>query len=107
MVRYPYYAVRVCEAIVRGEAARSILICSTCIGMSIVANRYRGICASLRTSNYMAKMTRAQDRFAHLHRVIGVPQTISLGLIAEAEQALARCGCWNPADPRQTQYIGG
>ncbi|MEK7755372.1 MAG: hypothetical protein AAB654_25835 [Acidobacteriota bacterium] len=33
----------------------------------------------------------------------GGRHTISLGLIAEAEQALAPCDCWNPADPMQTQ----
>ena len=42
-VRYPYYAAKVAEAIVRGEANRGILICSTGIGMSIVAKKYPGI----------------------------------------------------------------
>ena len=41
IVRYPYYAARVAEAVLRGEAGRGILICSTGIGMSIIANRYR------------------------------------------------------------------
>ena len=61
VVRYPYYAAQVAEAIVRGEAIRGILICSTGIGMSIIANKYRGIRASLCTSTYMGRMTRAHN----------------------------------------------
>jgi ribose 5-phosphate isomerase B len=123
IVRYPYYAAQVCEAIVRGEAARGILICSTGIGMSIIANRYRGIRASLCTSTYMAKMTRAHNdsnvlclggKITDVFEALDILEawlaapfeggrhTISLGLIAEAEQALASCDCWNPADPMQT-----
>src|SRR5215468_3360972 len=61
IVRYPYFAAQVAEAILRGEAQRGILICSTGIGMSIIANRYRGVRASLCTSTYMGKMTRAHN----------------------------------------------
>jgi len=61
IVRYPYYASIVAGAISRGEASRGILICSTGIGMSIIANRYKGVRASLCTSTYMAKMTRAHN----------------------------------------------
>lgn len=58
IVRYPYFAAQVADAIVRGEAQRGILICSIGIGMSIIANRYCGVRASLCTSAYMGKMTR-------------------------------------------------
>jgi ribose 5-phosphate isomerase B len=61
IVRYPYYASRVARAVAAGEAERGILICSTGIGMSIAANRYRGVRASLCTSTYMGKMTRAHN----------------------------------------------
>jgi ribose 5-phosphate isomerase B len=61
IVRYPYYAARAAGAVSRGEADRGILICSTGIGMSIVANRYRGVRAGLCTSTYTAKMTRAHN----------------------------------------------
>jgi len=37
----------------------------------------------------------------------GGRHTISLGLIAEAEQALASCDCWNPADPTPTSRWEG
>jgi len=61
IVRYPYYAAPVAGAVSRGEAARGILICSTGIGMSILANKFRGVRASVCTSTYLAKMTRAHN----------------------------------------------
>jgi ribose 5-phosphate isomerase B len=120
IVRYPYYAAQVAEAIVKKEASRGILICSTGIGMSIIANRYRGIRASLCTSVHMGKMTRAhndsnvlclggritggRDALEILDAWLLTPfegerHLISLGLIRDAENAIASCGVWEPADP--------
>jgi ribose 5-phosphate isomerase B len=61
IVRYPLYAAKVAGAVSSGEARRGILICSTGIGMSIFANRFRGVRASVCTSTYMGKMTRAHN----------------------------------------------
>jgi ribose 5-phosphate isomerase B len=61
IVRYPYYAVKVAHAVSSGKIKRGILICSTGIGMSIVANRFRGVRASLCTSTYVARMTREHN----------------------------------------------
>jgi ribose 5-phosphate isomerase B len=61
IVRYPYYAAQVARAVGTGLVDRGILICSTGIGMSIAANRHRGVRASLCTSTYMGKMTRAHN----------------------------------------------
>ena len=61
IVRYPDYAAKVAGAISRGESARGILICSTGIGMSIAANKFKGVRAALCTSTYMGKMTRAHN----------------------------------------------
>jgi len=61
IVRYPYYAAQVAQAVRAGTVDRGILICSTGIGMSIVANRFKGVRASLCTSTYMGKMTRAHN----------------------------------------------
>jgi ribose 5-phosphate isomerase B len=61
IVRYPNYARRVAGAVARGEYARGILICSTGIGMSIAANKVRGVRASLCTSHYMGMMTRQHN----------------------------------------------
>lgn len=61
IVRYPYYAARVALAVSGNEEARGVLICSTGIGMSIMANRFKGIRAALCTDTYMAKMTRRHN----------------------------------------------
>lgn len=58
IVRYPYYAKEVAERILSGEFKRGILICSTGIGMSMVANCYPGIRASLVTDSYTARTSR-------------------------------------------------
>jgi len=59
--RYPHYAEKVAGAVLQNPGAGGILICSTGIGMSIAANRFKGIRASLCTSGYMAKMTRRHN----------------------------------------------
>ena len=61
IVRYPLYAAAVSDAVAHGEADRGILICSTGIGMSLVANRYQGVRATLCTSSYMGKMARMHN----------------------------------------------
>ncbi|HIC92891.1 MAG TPA: RpiB/LacA/LacB family sugar-phosphate isomerase, partial [Anaerolineae bacterium] len=44
---YPDYARAVAEAVARGECERGILICATGIGMSMAANKVKGIRAAL------------------------------------------------------------
>ena len=61
IVRYPYYAARVARAVSKGEADAGILICSTGIGMSMVANKFKGVRASVCTSHYMGMMTRRHN----------------------------------------------
>ncbi len=46
-VDYPDYAIPVAEAVAKGEADRGILICMTGVGMSISANKVKGIRAGL------------------------------------------------------------
>lgn len=115
IVRYPHYAAKVAGAISRKEAKRGILICSTGIGMSIIANKFKGVRASLCTSTYMAKMTREHNDsnlFCLGGKITGVFEAldileawlttdymggrhdISLGLIADAEQVLCTDTVW-------------
>lgn len=61
IVRYPYFAEQVATAIATGIADKGILICSTGIGMSIAANKFKKIRAALCTSTYMSKMTRLHN----------------------------------------------
>lgn len=58
---YPLFAKEVCLAIQRGEAQRGILICGTGIGMSITANKFKGIRAALCLNEYMARMSRKHN----------------------------------------------
>ena len=44
---YPVYAEKVCRAIQSGECEKGILICGTGIGMSMCANKCKGIRAAL------------------------------------------------------------
>jgi ribose 5-phosphate isomerase B len=60
-VDYPDYAVKVARSVVAGECERGILICKTGIGMSIAANKVRGIRAALCHSPAMARLSRAHN----------------------------------------------
>lgn len=57
-VDYPLYGQKVAKAILCGEYERGVLICGTGIGISIAANRYKGIRATLCCDEQMAEMAR-------------------------------------------------
>jgi len=58
---YPLVASEVCERVLNGSADKAILICGTGIGISIAANKIKGIRAALCTDTYMAKYTRLHN----------------------------------------------
>lgn len=60
-VDYPVYADRVCGKITSGECALGILICGTGIGMSIAANKHKGIRAALCSDTESAALTRQHN----------------------------------------------
>ncbi|MDR1090245.1 MAG: ribose 5-phosphate isomerase B [Prevotella sp.] len=109
IVRYPHYAAIVAGAVSRHVINRGILICSTGIGMSIIANKFKGVRASLCTGTYMAKMTRLHNdsnilclggKITGDFEALDILETwlytefeggrhcISLGLIEEAEEVI-------------------
>ncbi|OGJ84237.1 MAG: ribose 5-phosphate isomerase B [Candidatus Raymondbacteria bacterium RifOxyA12_full_50_37] len=55
-VDYPLFAVKLCDRIKSGEFERGILVCGTGIGVSIAANRNKGIRAALCTSVELARL---------------------------------------------------
>ncbi len=57
-VDYPDYAYPVAEAVARGEFDRGILICGSGVGVTIVANKVKGIRAVLAYDTYTAKQSR-------------------------------------------------
>ena len=58
---YPLYAEAVARAVAGGEAERGILICGTGIGMSMAANKIRGIRCALCGDCYSAELTRRHN----------------------------------------------
>lgn len=58
---YPTVAHRVSSAVSGGEFDRGILICGTGIGMSMVANRHKGVRAALCHNLYTARLSRAHN----------------------------------------------
>ncbi len=60
-VDYPDYARSVAQAVAAGRATLGILVCGTGIGMSIAANKVKGIRAAHCTSEFEARMARAHN----------------------------------------------
>lgn len=60
-VDYPVYGKKVAQAIVDGECDRGILICGTGIGISIAANKIKGIRAAVCSDCFSAEATRLHN----------------------------------------------
>ncbi|MCD6427004.1 MAG: ribose 5-phosphate isomerase B [Caldisericaceae bacterium] len=60
-VDYPDYAISLAESVAKGEETFGILICGTGIGMSIAANKVKGIRASLVSDVYSAHSAREHN----------------------------------------------
>lgn len=60
-VDYPIYGKACAEAVASGKAERGIVICGTGIGISIAANKVKGIRCGLCTSVEMAQLTRQHN----------------------------------------------
>ena len=60
-VDYPDFASQVGLAVREKQVDLGVLVCGTGIGMSIVANKYRGVRAAVCTSEFEARMARAHN----------------------------------------------
>ena len=60
-VDYPKYGKLVGKAVVEGKADRGIVICGTGIGISIAANKVKGVRAALCSNTTMARLTREHN----------------------------------------------
>lgn len=58
---YPEFGRAAARAVASGECKKGIVICTTGIGISMVANKIKGIRAALCTDPYSAKMTRLHN----------------------------------------------
>ena len=80
-VDYPDIAVKVCADITSGECERGILVCGTGIGMSLAANKVKGIRAAAVSEHFSAKYTRLHNDSNVLclgGRVIGIGTALEL-----------------------------
>ena len=80
-VDYPIIAKKVAEEIANGNAERGILVCGTGIGMSLAANKVKGIRAAAVSEHFSAKYTRLHNNSNILclgGRVIGIGTAIEL-----------------------------
>ena len=80
-VDYPDIAVKVCEQITSNNCNLGVLICGTGIGMSLAANKVKGIRAACCSEHYSAKYTRLHKNSNVLcigGRVIGIVTALEL-----------------------------
>lgn len=80
-VDYPDIALPLCESITGGLCELGILVCGTGIGMSMAANKVKGIRAAACSEHFSAKYTRLHNNANVLclgGRVIGVGTAIEL-----------------------------
>ncbi len=80
-VDYPDIAIKVANAIKEGVCQRGILVCGTGIGMSLAANKVKGIRAAVCSEHFSAKYTRLHNDSNILclgGRVIGIGTALEL-----------------------------
>lgn len=82
---FPLYASLVATAVQENECKRGILICGTGIGMSIVANKFKGIRAAVCLDEYQAKMAKQHNNANVL---------VLAGRITSPEQAFKLIDIW-------------
>lgn len=58
---YPIFGKAAAKAVASGECDKGIVICSTGIGISIAANKIKGVRCALCNNSYGAKMTRLHN----------------------------------------------
>ena len=78
---YPVYASAACQKILDGECELGILICGTGIGMSMAANKHKGIRAACCSDVFSARLTREHNDANMLcfgQRVVGIGLALDL-----------------------------
>lgn len=74
VILYPDVAFKVAEAVANGEFERAILVCGTGIGMSIAANKVKGVRAAVCHDSFSAQRARKSNNVQIIcfgERVIG------------------------------------
>lgn len=90
---FPDYAEKVAKKVARNQNNKGILVCKTGIGMSIAANKVKGIRAALCCNEKMAKLSREHND----------SNVLCLGAeVVDEESALKIVDAW-----LKTGFIGG
>ncbi|MGI6733634.1 MAG: ribose 5-phosphate isomerase B [Anaerovoracaceae bacterium] len=92
-VDYPQYGKACAELVAAGEVDLGIVFCGTGIGISIAANRIKGVRCALATNIYMAEMSRKHNNANML--ALG-------GRVLSTEDAIAIVDVW-----LSTEFEGG
>ena len=99
---YPDMAKAVCGLVTSGECEKGILICGTGIGMSIAANKIKGIRAALCSDSF-------STRFTRLHNNSNVmcmgARTIGPGLACELAEIFLTTGFEGGRHQRRVDLI--
>ena len=80
-VDYPDIAIKVANAVKDGQCERGVLVCGTGIGMSLAANKVKGVRAAACSEHFSAKYTRLHNNSNIIclgGRVIGVGTALEL-----------------------------
>ena len=60
-VNYVDYAKKACQAVMSGQCEKALLLCGTGIGMSIAANKHKGIRAAVTSDSFSVRLTRMHN----------------------------------------------
>lgn len=99
---YPVYAGEVCRAIQSGACEMGILVCGTGVGISMAANKHRGIRAALCADYFSAKYTRLHND-ANVICLGG--RTIGPGLAIELVDVFLHTGFEGGKHARRVQQV--
>ena len=81
---YPDFAVAVAQSIIEEQTERGILICGSAVGVSVAANKFKGIRAGVCHDGYSAHQSVEHDEVNILcmgQRVIGINLAVEIALI--------------------------
>jgi len=101
-VDYPVFGEKVAREVVSGEADLGVLICGTGIGMSITANKIKGIRAALCGDTFSARAARAHNNANIL--ILGA-RVVGPGLARDIVEAFLDTGFEGGRHERRLQMI--
>jgi RpiB/LacA/LacB family sugar-phosphate isomerase len=93
---YPDFGIRAAGMVAAGKADRGILVCGTGIGMSITANKVKGVYAALCSDEFTARLSRQHNAANTL--VLG-------GRVIGAELARAIVKAWLSSEPEDGRHL--